>query len=62
MQNAITVKNCKKYMIFTLTDTCSACHKISILQQITRLQSDITKPHRQDLCEMCKSLNRYCGR
>lgn len=45
-----------------VNNTCSACHKISILQQITRLQSDITKPHRQDLCEMCKSLNRYCGR
>lgn len=41
---------------------CSACHKMCILQQINRIESDITKPHRRDLCEMCKSLNRYCGR
>lgn len=40
---------------------CQKCNKRCCLVQISKNEPNLTIPHRQDLCEMCKKLKKYCG-
>lgn len=42
---------------------CTSCNGVCVIQEISRLKPiNSSIPHKQELCEMCKQLKRYCGR
>lgn len=42
---------------------CTICnHMSSRIIKIKKLQSDLSKPHKRELCEKCQEVGGYCGR
>ncbi len=47
----------------SIITTCKECkNNMSFLKSIRKIKSDLSKPHRQDMCEKCIKDGKYCGR
>lgn len=43
--------------------SCKMCKdEHCFLKMVKKIKSDLTKPHKQDMCGKCQELGRYCGR
>lgn len=47
--------------IASLSHICIVCNSSCDIHQISRIESNLSIPHRRELCKMCIKLKGYCG-